>query len=231
MHGIFGQSLAEAALKSLQVLLAWAVMLIALGMWRPAVLAISQVWFLCAMSIAANVLQPSYKLSEGSRNQHDRGTARQIVWSVYGSQILALIELGTFGREAIAWDGFSLIAASLMLAGLGLRTWAIHTLGRYFTWNIDVQEEQSVITTGPYRFIRHPSYSGAWITYVASCLLLRSWCAAVCAIIALSLAFRRRVHYEEAILRTRIPAYEQYMSSTPAFIPRWSRHMRKSDFL
>ena len=48
----------------------------------------------------------------------------------------------------------------LILAGIGLRAWSIATLGRFFQYQIRVQSGHHVVTGGPYRYVRHPSYTG-----------------------------------------------------------------------
>lgn len=67
-----------------------------------------------------------------------------------------------------------------MIGGLTLRT-VILLVGPWFTWNVAVQAGQKLVSRGPYRLIRHPSYTGALIVFVASCVLLRSWVIAVLA--------------------------------------------------
>ena len=47
-----------------------------------------------------------------------------------------------------------------MWAGIGLRGWAIGTLGRFFRRDIQVADDQVVVRAGPYAAIRHPSYAG-----------------------------------------------------------------------
>jgi hypothetical protein len=48
----------------------------------------------------------------------------------------------------------------LIAAGIALRAWSIATLGRFFQYQIQVQRGHRVVTGGPYRYVRHPSYSG-----------------------------------------------------------------------
>jgi protein-S-isoprenylcysteine O-methyltransferase len=85
---------------------------------------------------------------------------------------------------------------------------------------VAVQVGQTLVTHGPYRVIRHPSYTGALITFVASCILLRSWIAALLAAIALTLAFVRRIGYEETLLVRTLPGYAAYTSVTGRLLPR-----------
>ena len=106
-----------------------------------------------------------------------------------------------------------------MIGGLALRTWAVVLLGPWFTWNVTVQAGQQLVSRGPYRFIRHPSYTGALITFVASCVLLRSWVVALLAALTLVLAFRRRIRYEEALLVKTLPGYQAYISRTYKLLP------------
>ena len=78
-----------------------------------------------------------------------------------GSVVLAEV-LGRHG--GLPWPGGLVwpFAAGLVLivAGLGLRVWSIITLGRFFQYFIKVQPGHRVVTGGPYRFVRHPSYTG-----------------------------------------------------------------------
>jgi protein-S-isoprenylcysteine O-methyltransferase len=58
---------------------------------------------------------------------------------------------------------FSCAGLAITCLGVALRQWAIFTLGRYSVGRVFIQPEQSVITSGPYRWLRHPSYTGFWL--------------------------------------------------------------------
>ena len=206
--------------KALQALGIWlAVLLVVATIW-PAALRLPQLWMMVGVGILVNMLQPSYRPFEGSRTAEDRGTAAQILWTVYLTQAAALLELILRRRIALPLDVTTWIALSVMIVGLGLRTWAVVLLGPWFTWNIENQPGQQLVSNGPYRLVRHPSYTGALITFVASCVLLRSWIAAVLAFLALTLAFLRRIREEEALLIRALPGYDSYMSRTGRLLPR-----------
>jgi len=195
------------------------VLLVVAALWPPA-LHLVQLWMVVSVSILANILQPAYRPFEGSRTVEDRGTAAQILWTVYLTQAAALLELIWRRRVALPLDLTTWAAFSAMIGGLALRAWAVVLLGRWFTWYVTVQAGQQLVSRGPYRLIRHPSYTGALITFVASCALLRSWVAAVFAALALVLAFARRIRYEEALLVKALPGYQAYMSRTSKLLPR-----------
>jgi protein-S-isoprenylcysteine O-methyltransferase len=217
---VTGVSAASALRKAGQALLVWTMAAAVLWFVWPPVLSLPQLWMLAAVSALANVFQPAYSLFERSRTPYDRHTAAQIVWTVYLTQVAALTELVLRRRASVPLDALTWVAFGAMLAGLGLRTWAVLLLGRFFTWNIEIQPGQGIVRSGPYRLIRHPSYTGALVTFVASCVLLRSWIAAVLALVALTLAFWRRIRYEEKLLRVAFPEYDEYASHTGMLLPR-----------
>jgi protein-S-isoprenylcysteine O-methyltransferase len=111
-------------------------------------------------------------------------------------------------------------------AAVATMTLGLATLGRWFTWNVEVQPGQQVVARGPYRHLRHPSYTGALLTHVGVCLLLHSWIAASIAVVALPAAFARRISHEEALLRRALPGYEAYARRTGGLLPLRLRHRR-----
>jgi protein-S-isoprenylcysteine O-methyltransferase len=113
--------------------------------------------------------------------------------------------------DTLAWG--ALIA---MGAGLAFRTWAIATLGGWFTLRVDLKPAQRVVQRGPYRWVRHPSYAGALLAFAPSAVLLHAWMAAILGSIALYGAFRRRIAYEERVLATGLPGYREYTARTGA---------------
>jgi protein-S-isoprenylcysteine O-methyltransferase len=211
---------AGALTKAVQASGIWAlVLLIVAAIWPPA-LRLPQLWMAVSVSLLANILQPAYRPFEGSRTPEDRGTAAQILWTVYLTQAAALLELVWRRRVDLALGLTTWAAFSAMIGGLALRTWAVVLLGPWFTWNVTFQAGQQLVSRGPYRLIRHPSYTGALITFVASCVLLRSWTVAALATVALTVAFLRRIRYEEALLVKALPGYDDYVSRTGTLFPR-----------
>jgi protein-S-isoprenylcysteine O-methyltransferase Ste14 len=67
-------------------------------------------------------------------------------------------------RGPLVWPGGLVwpVAAgvTLIAAGIALRLWSIITLGRFFQYQIQIQPGHQVVTSGPYRYVRHPSYTG-----------------------------------------------------------------------
>ena len=210
----------EAAAKAIQASLICGIILGILRLVWPAALNLLQLWLVVFVSVLANVFQPSYQPFERSRTPEDRGTARQILWTVYATQILAITELAYRRRVSLPLNWETIVTAIIIAFGLILRISAVVSLGRWFTWNVTVQPGQVLVTEGPYRVIRHPSYAGAWLVFVGSCVLLRSYVAALVASILLLLAFLRRIRHEESLMLATFPEYEAYKETTGALIPR-----------
>ena len=190
-------------------------------LWNTAMLRAPHLWILVIIGVLASLFQPEYNPFKRSRNTADKGTANQIIWSIYFTQLAVLIEAAYFRYpESLSWSTLTTFALILMLAGLAIRTWAVFTLGRYFTWHISTNEDQVIIKTGPYAFVRHPGYFGAFLTYTSTALFLKTWFSLFLSLILLSFAFLRRIHYEEKKLKLTFgKQYDSYCGSVKRFLP------------
>ena len=82
-----------------------------------------------------------------------------------------------------------------------------------------------VPSTGPYAFVRHPGYAGAFLTYTATAVFLQAWIGWGIAVVALGAAFYRRIrHEEDELFNTLGLDYQAYRSSVPCFFP--GRHCK-----
>jgi protein-S-isoprenylcysteine O-methyltransferase Ste14 len=191
------------------------------AVFQPAALRFPQLWILVAVAFVTSIFQPAYKPIDNSAPRHDRGTAAQIVWSVYLTQLVGIVEALFFRFPgSFRWDAITTVALVAMLAGLGLRVWSVITLGRFFTWFITVYDNHQVIRTGPFRFIRHPAYGGALILFVATLLFLHAWVGATLSLVFQLFAYLRRIRYEEAMMIERLgDQYAAYKRETGALVP------------
>lgn len=188
---------------------------------NPAFLRTPQAWALVATGILASLFQPVYNPFEKAPDSKDRGTANQIIWSIYVTQLAVVFEAAYLRYPgSVAWDISTSIALALMVAGLLVRTWAVYTLGKFFTWHIATQSEQTIITTGPYAYIRHPGYAGAFLTYASSAVFLHSWYVLAPSVVILWLAFSRRIRHEEDELKLKLgKPYADYCLRVKGMIP------------
>jgi protein-S-isoprenylcysteine O-methyltransferase Ste14 len=123
---------------------------------------------------------------------------------------------------AILWHQTLLFAIGifLMLAGVAFRWYSIRVLGKYFTRQVAVQPGQTVVENGPYRLIRHPSYSGALLTIFGLGLAFTNWLSLIGVVAIAFIGYSYRVWVEEKTLVDALgESYRQYMSRTKRFIP------------
>lgn len=109
---------------------------------------------------------------------------------------------------------------ALFLAGLLLRGWSILHLGRSFTVDVTVAEGQRVIDTGPYRFIRHPSYTGALLEMLGLAITFGNWLSLLVLVVPVGWVFLQRIRIEEQALSSGLgEPYRRYMARTRRLVP------------
>ena len=100
----------------------------------------------------------------------------------------------------------------ILLAGLALRGWSIMTLGEYFTGSVAVSSDQPVVTAGPYRVLRHPSYTGILLAFTGIGL------AAMAVFTLAGILLRIRTE-ERALLVTLGDPYRAYATHHKRLVP------------
>ncbi len=120
-----------------------------------------------------------------------------------------------------AWplpDVAARIATVLTWAGVGLVVWAVLVFGRGVTPSPMPSSKATLQTKGPYRWIRHPMYTGVIVLTAGSALGRRSWIAAGLWV-ALIVFFVAKLKWEERRLVETYPGYQTYKDTVPALVP------------
>ena len=157
-----------------------------------------------------------------------RGEAVKAGW---GSEIIFRLAVGAGALGALALSRAAPAAAiplaaaawiglGLLWCGIALRLWSFWTLGRYFTFIVQTSGDQPVITGGPYRVLRHPSYAGLLLAVAGLGLFIRNWLSLVTLVIAVAcgLVFRIRVE-ERALLQNLGDDYRDYAATHKRLVP------------
>ena len=112
------------------------------------------------------------------------------------------------------------VGLTVLVLGVSLRTWAILALGRFFKFIVVIQDDHRVISTGPYRLIRHPSYSGGLLALAGIGIALDSWLSMVILFGLPLVAILLRIRVEETKLTAALGHdYETYTRRTRRLIP------------
>jgi protein-S-isoprenylcysteine O-methyltransferase Ste14 len=109
---------------------------------------------------------------------------------------------------------------ALFVLGLALTVWAYHTLGRFFSLEVQIQNDHNIVDSGPYRVLRHPGYAGVAFGFLGLGIALQSWVSVLVLLLATTAAFAYRVHVEEKFLVDELgDDYVRYMAKTKRIIP------------
>ena len=135
--------------------------------------------------------------------------------------MLAWLPAYTDSRNLWSMDGDTVryFGLALLLVGIVLRVGPMFVLGRRFTWPLATQEHHPLLTTGFYRFIRHPSYLGALLGMIGWILVFRSGIALLLALLIVPLFFFV-IPKEEALLMAEFgDEYANYRRRTWRLVP------------
>jgi len=113
-----------------------------------------------------------------------------------------------------------IVGIALMVLGLALRAWSVIVLGRNFTVHVQVREQQPVVDTGPYRVLRHPSYTALLLVCLGIGLALANWLALLVVVVLPTAAILLRIRVEERALLAGIgEPYRRFMMTRKRLIP------------
>jgi protein-S-isoprenylcysteine O-methyltransferase Ste14 len=112
------------------------------------------------------------------------------------------------------------VALALLASGLYIRLSAIITLGRSFSANVAIHDTQKLNTSGFFQYMRHPSYTGMLLIFLALGLGLRNWLSILLILVPPFFALLYRIHVEEAALTNAFgEQYIDYSRTTKRLIP------------
>ena len=112
------------------------------------------------------------------------------------------------------------IGLAVLTVGVALRVWAILTLGRLFKFVVVIQDDHRVVQSGPYRVLRHPSYTGGLLAFLGAGIALGSALSVAAFFLLPLIAVIVRIRVEETELTAALgPDYTAYASRTRRLVP------------
>jgi protein-S-isoprenylcysteine O-methyltransferase Ste14 len=151
----------------------------------------------------------------------DRGSMIGL-WIVIFSSIFLATGLSATTKFGAMPDPARLRTAAVVVFAVGLmiRWSAIYTLGRAFSANVAIHDRQKLNLSGLFRYMRHPSYTGMMIIFLALGLRMHNWVSLLLVTVPPFAALLYRMHVEEAALTGAFGAeYVDYSARTKRLIP------------
>ena len=184
---------------------------------------------LLAFLLASELWLMRSRLSGDASRQADRGSLRLLMaviaigvtlgWLAKRrfpqADFAALFDMGPPAMQRLHGAGLVLFAA-----GVALRWVAIAYLGRLFTFDVAVAEDHRVVDSGPYRYVRHPAYTGSLLTFLGLGLCGGNLVSLLVLVAPIALAFVHRIAIEEAALTAALGSrYADYAARTRRLVP------------
>ena len=178
------------------------------------------VFFAVVGAFAAGELGQAFRLRRGATRVDARAEA------VLRLMVFGAVFLVPVGRAvapgAVIGGGVWVFALGVVVAcsGLLLRWWSFVSLGKYFTVVVRTTEDQPVVDRGPYRVLRHPSYTGLLLAFAGVGVMWGNWVSAAGAVALVLIALIGRIRTEEgALIAAQGDRYRKFAASRARLIP------------
>ncbi|MCW3107118.1 MAG: isoprenylcysteine carboxylmethyltransferase family protein [Segetibacter sp.] len=167
------------------------------------------------------LFQPAFSAKETTENKsNDKYSVVLIIVMSVLSTIIPIVDWAYFSDPNASNTAVTVAGFIIMWFGVVLRNYSIKILGKHFTPTIQLQNDHTLITSGPYSIIRHPSYLGALLAIVGIAIFLNSSIGAISAVIAMMIAYTIRINAEEKVLKSLFGnVYSEYQKRTKKLIP------------
>ncbi|MFQ6606884.1 MAG: methyltransferase family protein [Fidelibacterota bacterium] len=151
----------------------------------------------------------------------DKGSLR-VLWITILASVGITVSLQWYSLTPLPFSRVSLQEISLLflISGYVLRWISILILGRWFTPQVTIQPHQVLIQKGPYKRLRHPSYTGLLLEFVGLGIFFGTWVSLLIMTVPITIAIINRINTEEAaLLATFGETYRQYQQRTKRLFP------------
>jgi len=167
------------------------------------------------------ITQPKYDIEKNDVNKNDGSSILMILLAVMACLFISVFEYGYISNTKVSIESqSSYIGLFLIIFGFGFRYYSIRVLGRFFTSKVKIQIDHELIETGPYRYLRHPSYLGAWLGIIGVAILLQSAYGVLACVLIFFPAYVYRISCEEKALIEKFPnTYPSYQRRTWKMFP------------
>lgn len=148
--------------------------------------------------------------------------SEKLIWTVICLSLVAALVVKNMYLWPVPLSLMSkqLIGFTLLISGLALRLSAVLCLGSFFSTRVSIQHSHCLIRTGPYRYVRHPSYSGLICSFLGAGLAMGDYLSILVLIVPLVFVLIKRINIEEPYLQNHFEKeYLQYSRTTKKLFP------------
>ncbi len=188
---------------------------------QPRLILNYKILIIIAGSILIWLTQPVFSMAETQeKKSSDKWSVLIIIIMSFVSVMVPITIWAYSNVDKNSFTLLTLIGIFFIFSGILLRAWSVRSLGIYFTPTVQIQKEHKLITTGPYKLIRHPSYSGAFLAITSGALVLDTLIGYAIAITAMTICYIIRIQLEEKEMLSHFGnQYLQYSKKTKKLIP------------
>lgn len=188
---------------------------------RPQLLLHFKTIVLVAAAACLWLSQPPFSAKDTKANQSSDKFSIIIILIMSSLSVLcSVLEWAYFSGNVNTLSVKSFLGLILLVVGIVIRVHAIRTLGKHFTATATINHDHLLITDGPYSFVRHPSYLGAFMAILGTPLFLNDSWAVPFVLVAMSIAYYIRISVEEKMLAGYFgERFEEYKLNTKRIIP------------
>ncbi len=178
-----------------------------------AVAVVTLMGLVLALTIDRDLARERRRPGAGGR---DRVTQVILALAMVAQVVVACLDVGRFHWSDTVPPGVRALGLALLAAGYGLVMWSV-AANRFFSSVVRIQTDRghTVVTSGPYRYVRHPGYLGMLMSYSVIALAIGSWWGCVPGALCFPIVLRRAL-LEDAYLLEHLPGYREYATSVPA---------------
>ncbi|MEK6225843.1 MAG: isoprenylcysteine carboxylmethyltransferase family protein [Chloroflexota bacterium] len=153
----------------------------------------------------------------GETLARSRGLAHYVAYFFF---VPYLVIAARPGPELDVLDPLRWVGLALVVLGVGFALWAIAALGRHYDLELEIHRDHELVRTGPYRFVRHPIYTGLGLHFVGACLATGNLALIAGTLLVTFPALYLRAKTEERLLRERFgAAYDAYAREVGMLVP------------
>ncbi len=185
------------------------------------------------MFIIARVV-PSRNVPTVKRSRRERIKAMR----QEGAYVFLCIVLATYGNLIVAalyllnplWIAWSYLGLPLALRTVGLIAsilslpylyWVGRTLANYYSYTVEIQKGHKLVTTGPYKRVRHPLYTGTLLFMIGQMLVADNWLFLLLLLLMIPGFYVRVKNEEQMLIEEFGDEYRDYMKRTGRLVPRF----------